>query len=62
MFDRYATYNGSNPYKTSGIMSFDSTFKNNIGTFIPNKGMVEITNSLFKLAKRQGVEFYSIAG
>ena len=57
LFDRYATYNGSNPYKTSGIMSLIQHLENNIGTFIPNKGMVEITNSLFKLAKRQGVEF-----
>ena len=57
MFDRYATYNGSNPYKTSGIMSLIQHLENNIGTFIPNKGMVEITNSLLKLAKRQGVEF-----
>tara|TARA_B100000963_G_scaffold148278_3_gene129305 strand:+ start:168229 stop:169701 length:1473 start_codon:yes stop_codon:yes gene_type:complete len=57
MFDRYATYNGSNPYKTSGIMSLIQHLENNIGTFIPKKGMVEITNSLFKLAKRQGVEF-----
>ena len=57
MFDRYATYNGSNPYKTSGIMSLIQHLENNIGTFVPNKGMVEITNSLFKLAKRQGVEF-----
>lgn len=57
LFDRYATYNGSNPYKTPGIMGVIPHFEWNVGTFFPKKGMVDITNSLMKLAKELGVQF-----
>ncbi len=57
LFDRFATYNGSNPYKTPGIMSIIPHFEHNVGTFFPKKGMVSITNSLVNLAKSLGVTF-----
>lgn len=57
LFDRFATYNGSNPYKTPGIMSIIPHFEHNVGTFFPKKGMVSITNSLVELAKSLGVKF-----
>ena len=57
LFDRFATYNGSNPYKTPGIMSIIPHFEHNVGTFFPKKGMVSITNSLVKLAESLGVKF-----
>ncbi len=57
LFDRFATYNGSNPYKTPGIMSIIPHFEHNVGTFFPKKGMVSITNSLVKLAESLGVQF-----
>ena len=57
MFDRYATYNGSNPYKTPGIMGIIPHYEHNIGTFFPLKGMNSITTSLVKLAEDIGVEF-----
>ena len=57
LFDRFATYNGSNPYKTSGMMSLINHLEQHFGTFLPKLGMVDITNSLVGLAKRQGVEF-----
>src|SRR5690606_5482997 len=57
LFDRYATYNGSNPYKTPGIMGIIPHYEHNIGTFFPTKGMNSITNSLVGLAKDLGVEF-----
>ena len=56
-FDRFATYNGSNPYQTSGMMSLINHLEQHYGTFLPVKGMISITRSLVKLAKRQGVEF-----
>ena len=56
-FDRFATYNGSNPYQTSGMMSLITHLEQHYGTFLPVKGMVSITDSLVQLAKRQGVEF-----
>tara|TARA_B100000767_G_scaffold270502_1_gene294322 strand:- start:21972 stop:23444 length:1473 start_codon:yes stop_codon:yes gene_type:complete len=57
-FDRFATYNGSNPYQTPGIMSLIQHLENHFGTFVPKKGMESITSALFELAKRQGVIFH----
>ena len=58
MYDRYATYNGSSPYQTPGIMTLVQHLEQEYGTFIPNGGMEQITRSLFELAKRKGVSFY----
>ena len=57
LFDRFATYVGSNPFQVSGMMSLIQHLENHFGTYIPLKGMVSITESLVNLAKRQGVEF-----
>ena len=57
LFDRYATYNGSDPFQTSGIMTLIQHLEGYYGTFIPKKGMVSITESLFDLAKKLGVQF-----
>merc|ERR1712086_794614 len=35
MFNRYATYNGSSPYKTPGIMSMIPHLELHLGTFFP---------------------------
>ncbi|MEM8585886.1 MAG: 1-hydroxycarotenoid 3,4-desaturase CrtD [Bacteroidota bacterium] len=58
LFDRYATYNGSSPYQTPGIMSMIPHLEMGIGTYFPRGGMYAITQSLVDLAKRQGVEFH----
>ena len=58
IFDRYATYNGSSPYKTPGMMTLIQHLENHFGTFVPEGGMYEITNALFNLAKQIGVKFY----
>ena len=57
MFNRYATYNGSSPYKTPGMMSLIQHLENHYGTYIPEGGMHEITKSLYKLANKIGVKF-----
>ena len=57
-YDRFATYNGSNPYQTPGMMTLIQHLEQHYGTFVPEKGMVDITNSLVALAKRKGVKFY----
>lgn len=57
LFDRYATYNGSDPYKTPGIMSIIPHLEMHFGTFFPTKGMHDISQSLTQLAERQGVQF-----
>ncbi len=58
LFNRFATYNGSNPYKTPAMLSLIPHLEQNQGTFYPNGGMISITNSLHRLAKEKGVEFY----
>lgn len=57
LFDRYATYNGSNPYKAPATLNMIAHLENNIGAFFPEKGMYAIVESLFELAKRQGISF-----
>ncbi len=56
-FQRYATYNGSSPYKTPALMQLLPHVEQGIGAFIPDKGMYDITFQLYELAKRQRVEF-----
>lgn len=58
LFNRFATYNGSNPYKVPGLLSIIPHFEHQIGTFYPEGGMHAITESLFNLAKQKGVQFF----
>lgn len=58
LFNRYATYNGSDPYQTPATMNIIPHLEYNIGAFFPKKGMVDITESLVKLAEDLGVKFY----
>jgi phytoene desaturase len=58
LFDRYATYNGSNPYKTPATLSVISHLEHNIGAFIPEEGMFKVTESLMRQAVRLGVTFH----
>lgn len=57
IFDRYATYNGSNPYRAPATLNMIAHLENNIGAFFPERGMYAIADELYKLALRQGVEF-----
>lgn len=56
-FDRMATYNGSSPYLAPAILSMIPHLEHNVGTFIPDGGMISITRSLYELAKEIGVAF-----
>lgn len=58
LFNRYATYNGSDPYQTPATLNIIPHLEYNIGAFFPKKGMVSITNSLVKLAEDLGVQFF----
>jgi phytoene desaturase len=58
LFNRYATYNGSNPYQTPATLNIIPHLEFNIGAFFPEQGMHSITLSLYELAKRLGVEFH----
>lgn len=57
LFDRFATYNGSNPFKTSGLYSMISNLELNDGTYFPTKGMRSIVESLYNLAVDNGIDF-----
>lgn len=58
LFDRFATYNGSNPYQTPGMMSLIPHLELTEGTFYPQGGMISITNALMALATKKGVRFH----
>jgi phytoene desaturase len=57
LFNRYATYNGSNPYKAPGMLSLIPHLEQNQGTFYPMGGMISITNALYRLAQAKSVRF-----
>ena len=57
LFNRYATYNGSSPYRTPGIMSLIPHLEMHYGTFYPKGGMHEISQCLYRLGEQLGVEF-----
>ncbi len=58
LFNRFATYNGSNPYKAPAMLSLIPHLEQNEGTYYPKGGMVSITNALYTLAVKKGVKFY----
>ena len=58
LFDRYATYNGSNPYQTPAALSIIPHLEYNIGAFFPEGGMIAITNAVYQLALDLGVVFH----
>lgn len=60
-FNRFATYNGSNPYQTPALLNMIPHLEHNIGSYFPIKGMYSITQSIFDLAKELGVEFHFIS-
>jgi phytoene desaturase len=58
LFNRYATYNGSNPYRAPGMLSLIPHLEHNEGTFYPEGGMISIVEALHRLALKKGVEFH----
>lgn len=58
LFNRFATYNGSNPYKAPAMLSLIPHLEQNQGTYYPQGGMINITNALYKLALKKGVQFH----
>lgn len=58
LFNRYATYNGSSPYQTPGIMSMIPHLEMHHGTYFPEGGMHVISQSLHRLAEQQGIRFF----
>jgi len=57
IFDRYATYNGSSPYKASSMLNMIAHLEHNEGAFFPEKGMYSIVEAIYQKALSLGVEF-----
>ena len=58
LFNRYATYNGSNPFRAPAMLSVIPHLELNEGTYYPKGGMIQITNALYRLACAKGVQFH----
>ena len=58
MWDRYASYNGSNAYSAPGVLSVISNLEHNSGVFLPKGGIHSITKSLHQLGKDIGVTYH----
>ena len=58
LFHRFATYNGSSPYRAPGVLAMIPHLEHGIGTYLPKNGMGDITDSLVALAERVGVCFH----
>ena len=56
IFDRYATYNGSNPYKAPALLNIIPHLEFGFGAYLPKDGMHQITKHLHQLALSLGVE------
>ena len=57
LFDRYATYNGSDPYQAPATLSMIPHLEHGIGAFYPEGGIYAIAESLHRLAVEFGVKF-----
>ncbi|MCC9165431.1 1-hydroxycarotenoid 3,4-desaturase CrtD [Pontibacter harenae] len=57
LLDRFATYNGSDPYQAPGTLNLIPHLEHNIGAFYPEGGIYAIAASLVKLAEELGVQF-----
>tara|TARA_B110000208_G_scaffold6155_1_gene7870 strand:- start:2472 stop:3950 length:1479 start_codon:yes stop_codon:yes gene_type:complete len=56
-FNRYATYNGSNPYQASATLNVIPHYEFGFGAFFPKKGIRSIADALCQKAIHLGVIF-----
>lgn len=58
LFDRYGTYNGSNPYRAPATLTMIAHLEHSDGAYFPKKGMYSIIEQLQLHAENLGVRFY----
>ena len=58
LFDRFATYNGSNPYRAPGLLSMIPHFEHHFGAYLPRGGMYDISKSIYDLGRDLGVTYH----
>ncbi|WP_129718168.1 1-hydroxycarotenoid 3,4-desaturase CrtD [Pedobacter sp. SYP-B3415] len=54
LFNRYATYNGSDPYQAPATLNVIPHFENHFGAYFPEGGMYSIVRALEQLATELG--------
>ena len=57
IFNRFATYNGSDPYIAPGILNVIAHLEFNKGVYLPKNGMRSIVDFLYELCLNSGVLF-----
>lgn len=57
LFNRFATYNGSDPFQAPALINIIAHLEHNIGAFVPATGMHDITEHLYNLSLSLGVEY-----
>jgi phytoene desaturase len=55
LFDRFATYNGSDPYRAPATLNLISYIEHGLGAYYPQGGMIAIRNALAQLMTDMGV-------
>jgi len=58
LFDRYATYNGSDPYRAPATFNIISHLEHNKGVYYPVKGIYSIAEGLYKLMQSISIEVH----
>ncbi|MBD79504.1 MAG: phytoene dehydrogenase [Crocinitomicaceae bacterium] len=58
LFNRYATYNGSSPFLTPGLMQVIPHLEYNLGAYFPSNGMRSVIDSLVDLSNEVGINFH----
>lgn len=58
LFDRYATYNGSNPYRTPATLNLIQHVEYNTGGYTVQDGIYAIPAALKKCAEKRNVQFH----
>lgn len=57
LFDRYATYNGSDPYKAPATLNIIQHVEYNLGGYYAKEGIYSVVNGLYKLNLELGTRF-----
>lgn len=58
LFDRYATYNGSDPYRAPATLNMIAHLEHNTGAYFPKNGMYGIMDALYRLAIEEKINFH----
>lgn len=59
LFDRYCTYNGSDPFRAPATLNIIPYVEYGLGGFYIKGGMYKLVNALEKLAKQLGITIYT---